>query len=278
MRKVMMTWASGDDFCNSAGFRLYMKTAKNLTDYVRFIFTHDMSELTERWIKAEGFYVVRCSDVHFVMRDRHLHYYKWLKKMDYKCTHAIVTDSRDVLFQEDPLACLRDDLAYVVCEGFKHAASGFNTIEQFEFQRNVAQFKTDMGDKPVINGGTMFGNAKHLADLFLNIWLLGVKTIGRCTDQAALNYLWQIIKEDARYRMIDPHDSGICLTGEGVKVRRALGTPLDVQLVKGMVRRKEGPYCVVHQWDRLDFASELLAHYGISDTLTNSTEGANAKP
>jgi hypothetical protein len=273
-KKVMLTWASGDKFCSSAGFRLYIKTAKNLSGYDRFVFTHDMSELTEQWIKSEGFHVIRCKDVHFVMRDRHLHYYQWFRRMGYQATHAIATDSRDVIFQEDPLVYLRDDLAYVVCEGFKHAASGFNTIEQFEFQQNVAEFKIDMGDKPVLNGGTMFGNAKHLADLFLNIWLLGVKTIGRCTDQASLNYLWQFIKEDPRYRMIDPYESGICLTGEGVKIRRELGMPLDVEFKGGIVRRKEVPYSVVHQWDRLEFANELLNHHGISDTLQDSREGA----
>jgi hypothetical protein len=78
--------------------------------------------------------------------------------------------------------------------------------------------------------------------------------------------------------MIDPVASGICLTGEGVKVRSEAGVPLDVSLVDGIVRRAEGPYCVVHQWDRLDFAKVLMAHHGVSDTLTDSTEGANAKP
>lgn len=276
MQKVMMTWASGDAFCHSAGFRLYMKTAQILSDYDKFVFTHDMSSDTRRMIEAKGFQVIYCRDVYFVMRDRHLHYNRFLRERNYD--FAVVTDSRDVLFQQDPAGHLSRSRAYVVCEGFQHGASGFNSIEQFEFQQNVAQFKVNMSNRPVLNGGTMFGNPLALADLFLNIWLLGVKTIGRCTDQAALNYLWNMLQGDARYSMIDPPVSGICLTGEGVKVCRELGKPLDVQLVDGIVRRAEGPYCVVHQWDRLDFASELLAHYDLSVTLNDSTEGANAKP
>jgi hypothetical protein len=273
--KVMYTWASGDAFCETAGFRLYVKTAKRLPGYDRFIFTHDMSAVVQRWLEAEGFKVIRCKNVHFVMRDRHLYFYKSLKAIGYRYKFAVVTDCRDVLFQEDPANQLVWDYGFVVCEGFKHAASGFNTIEQFEFQRNVAEFRVDMGDKPVINGGTMFGNPQALADLFLNIWLLGMKTIGRCTDQAALNYLWTVIREeDTRYRMIDPADTLVCLTGEGVKVRKELGTPLDVEFVNGTVRRKEGAYCVVHQWDRLEFANALLAHYGLCDTINVSTEGA----
>ena len=82
------------------------------------------------------------------------------------------------------------------------------------------------------------------------MWSVTMKTIGRCTDQATLNYLMVHLEEDATYSISKPINDTLCLHGEGVK---------EGFVKEPIIRHKEffnsyldEPYCVIHQWDRLD--------------------------
>ena len=86
-----------------------------------------------------------------------------------------------------------------------------------------------------------------------------MKTFGRCTDQATLNYLMNYLKEDATYSVSQPFNDTLCLHGEGVK-EGFVKEPI-VQDNKFLSSYLDEPYCIVHQWDRL---SDRLKQYALA--------------
>jgi hypothetical protein len=118
----------------------------------------------------------------------------------------------------------------------------------------------DIGDKFVVNGGVSLGTWRALMDYHLLLWGTMLKSRGRCTDQAAINYLMTVLEHDETYSLSFPQHDWLCLTGEGVK--EDVVTPQFDD--KGVLMNPKGqPYCILHQWDRLpdDLKNPLLAQH-----------------
>lgn len=275
---LVLTFASGDSLFDSNTFWVYVKSfKKHVPNADLVLLTHDMDEVVrERLDNLEVEVVdVPAKDMHFLYRDRHLSFYNYLNDHGHKYNYVLVTDCRDVVFQANPFDWIgewrsrHDNISghkgflnhFVVmtAEGFKMATSGFACIEHFEFQRDVPMpYLKDDKNRWVVNGGTFMGTPRAMQDWHFLVWMTTMKTIGRCTDQATVNWLMYYLEHDDTYQVSFPQHDNLCLTGEGVKEGA-----VEPILKDGVVLNpKEKPYYMIHQWDRLNvLKEEILARY-----------------
>lgn len=272
-----MTFASGKQLFESREFWVYINSLKNIPNADHVILTHDMdSSVRDRLFDKEIEVVdVPAESIHFLYRDRHLAFRNYLNDHGHKYKYVLVTDSRDVMFQANPFDWIPewkarftnikgklqflDHFVILTAEGFKIEKSGFACIEHFEFQRDVPRpYLKEDKNRWVINGGVAMGTPQAMMNFHFLVWSLTLKTIGRCTDQATINWLMYYLDDDDTYSVSFPQHDNLCLTGEGVKEGAV------EPILKGniLMNAHEKPYCMVHQWDRLEhFRDAVLAHY-----------------
>lgn len=250
---ALITWASGEQFCRSDGFKIYVNSSL-LVNAERFVLTHDMPVDVENDLNNQNIHVVRVKpeEVYFLLRDRHFHFWKWLGLAHYNGYGFV--DCKDVLFQADPFSYLGNmsNRVILTCEGMDHEDSDWNLKEQFQAQIDVRQFRIPCENRPVINGGVVFGDGDCLRQHFLLLWATTLKSLGGVTDQGVLNYLYNFLEEMNQYNHTDPRRDNFCLTGEAAK----LGL-IKYTVEEGLFRKGDKPYVMVHQWDRLPEADSI---------------------
>lgn len=225
MSKAILTFAYGEDFCNSQDYKVFLKSCEK--------------------IDAELVIVKPTIPIKSILRDRHFCFFEHLSKHKYdKC---LICDSRDVIIQADPF--ILDEDFVLVSEGMTHSQSPWNMGDQFHFQRNLLDFHIDKQKDPVINGGVIYGNSDRLKDFCFLVWSNCLKS--GSTDQAVINYLSTFLK---------PHipDYDFCITGEGIKEGF-----VSVQEIDGCYY-SNGKLCrIFHQWDRTIFAENVREKFKI---------------
>lgn len=273
-QNLIMTFASGnDDFFHNPTFLVWVNSVKILENVDVVVITHQMSEkVREKLIESNIEVVdVDTKEVHYIYRDRHLCFYKYLNDHGHKYKYVGVCDCRDVVFQLNPFDWIEkwklrhssiggskkflDDFVIMTAEGHKMSQSGFACIEHFEFERNVPrQFLKEDKNKYVINGGTFFGTPRALQDWHFLVWMTQLKTMGSCTDQATVNWLMYYFEDDDKYSVSFPQHDNLCLTGEGFKEGA-----VEPVLKDGVLLNQKGDvYCMIHQWDRMDYLKEQI--------------------
>lgn len=253
-KNLVATWASGEEFCKSNGFLNYIKSLDCITNAEKVIFTHDMPVVTREFLGKFGIQIVDVDPkkVHYLIRDRHLAYWEFLVENSHRYHHCIFADSKDVIFQEDPFGyVLFGPMIAFVSEGMTHSQSGWNSIDQYECQRNVREFSENLSPRPVLNGGVILGSSEELKNFFLLLWTNTVRCVGSCTDQAVLNYLFTFLEKEGkqRYVVCDPYRDRMCLTGEAVKEKFFRPTFKDGVFFHP---ETEKPYYIVHQYERIN--------------------------
>jgi hypothetical protein len=215
--------------------------------------TDNLSDYYKEKIDVIGnFQIIQVENkVKNILRDRHLAFYNFLKDCKDDC--VLITDSKDVYFQNNPFVFLENfkNLLILTTEGVKYEQSLWNIIDQFEFQKNVYDFKQGFSDWDVINGGIMAGKPSNLADFCLQIWLLMLKSFN-CTDQAAINF---ICRHKNDIKLSNPQNEVLAITGETIKNKQ-----IDINYYNGKVCLKDVPYCIFHQWNRTSFKHYILNH------------------
>ena len=272
---LIMTFAAGQNLFDSPSFWVFINSFKNVPDTDLVILTNNMSEaIRDRLIDFEIVDVPE-TESQFLFRDRHLSYYKYLNDHGHKYKYVFSTDCRDVVFQSSPFEWIEewktkhrhisgnksflDHFVVLISEGFKAQQSGFACIEHMEFERDIPRpFLRDRKDRWVCNGGTILGTPLAMQNFHFLVWMTTLKTIGRCTDQATINWLMNYLDDEETYNISFPQTDNLCLTGEGVK--EGVVEPL---LKDGNLISPNGKiYAIVHQWDRLDgLREEILAKY-----------------
>lgn len=264
-KNLVLTYAAGSSLFSSETFWVYVKSLKHITQSDFVLLTHDIDDVTRQKLANYSISIVDVppTEGSFIFRDRHLAFWKYLTKHGHEYDHVLVTDCRDVVFQANPFDWIAEwkpnygpednHFVILVSEGFKMAQSGFACIEHFEFQRDVPlPYLQDNKNHYVCNGGTMMGTPRAMQDFHFLMWMTVMKTIGRCTDQAALNYLMYYLVNDRAYNISFPQNDNLCLTGEGVK-EGAVEPVLD----HGKLFNPDGKlYYLIHQWDR--FTDEIV--------------------
>ena len=278
-KNLLMSYAAGENFLTET-FWVYVNSAlKNSPDADVVLLTHDMPNNVREKLEDKEVEVVDIpeKDVMYIYRDRHLAFWNYLNDHGHKYKYVMICDCKDVVFQKSPAAWVTDWQArfenikgntdflnrfvILVSEGFKMQASGFACIEHFEFQRDVQlPFLKSDKERYILNGGTMFGTSKEMQNLHFLIWITTMKSIGRITDQATLNWIMRYLDKDDTYCVTHPQHDHFCLTGEGVKEGA-----VEPIFKDGVIYSPDGmPYHLVHQWDRFDkeIVEEMLSKYG----------------
>lgn len=256
---AVVTWASGNEFCHSSGFKVYLNTLKNINNTDYFVLTCEMpQEIRENLINRNIKVIdVDPNDVWLIIRDRNLAYSNWLSKNN-NYEAYLFTDCKDVLFQRDPFEWYNNQSHKIILssEGFDHADSLWNLNDQFKAQIDCRNFKRPMESRTVINGGVIMGDSLCLKYHFLMLWFFNLKTIMPSTDQASLNYLYNWLENWDEYYHTNPTQDNFCLTGEGVKENL-----VKVNFYNNLYCNKNEPYYIVHQWDRLPESERIIKEY-----------------
>ena len=201
----------------------------------------------------------------------HLCFWEYLNDHGHKYKHVLVCDCRDVVFQADPFQWIDkwksryarihgnkeflNEFVVMTAEGHKMGTSSFACIEHEEFERDIPRpFMKSDKNKYVINGGTFLGTPRALQDWHFLVWMTQLKTNGKCTDQATVNWMMRYLEEDDKYSVSFPQHDNLCLTGEGIKEGA-----VEPVMKDGLVLNKQGEvYCFIHQWDRIDGLRESI--------------------
>lgn len=266
MKNLILTYAS-EPVTSQETFWVFVNSLDNIQNKELVVITHDIQEKNLKKLETKNIKVqhIEAGEMYYLFRDRHLHFYQYLNKYGSEYEQVLICDSRDIVFQQDPFLWTKNNVnqkefVVLTAEGFKRSESGFACIEHFEFQRDVPRpHLKENNDKWVCNAGVAIGTCRSIQDFEFLLFVTIMKTIGRCTDQAALNYLMYFLEEDKKFKISLPQNESLCLTGEGVK----LGS-VEPLLENGkLFSPNKEVYCMIHQWDRLNhLKEEILAQYG----------------
>lgn len=267
MQNLILTYASGERYFDCGGFGLFLKSfERNVRGAKLVVFTHDMpAVLRDKYEQRPNIEVVDVprEEMDYIFVDRHLAYYNYLSAYKGHPTNVLCCDSRDVVFQTNPFLSFFYWAPYTtqvgfVSEGFTTGESEFSLKEMVEFQNDVPPIFRDFSRKrPVLNGGVMGGCFDHMKSVLLNLWAVGTKTKGECTDQAALNWLQKFLVRDKNNYVFCPKRDSFCLTGEGV-LKGVVYNVRDGLICRPDAEAHERVYAILHQWEREPQMRELV--------------------
>jgi hypothetical protein len=267
-RDLLLTFARGDGVFRAQEFTVFLRSAQAVLppSVDKVLYTPlETQEQDAQLVERHGIAVCRTSQVRGnYLRDRWkvFHDDLWRSRGHYR--YVCISDARDVLFQADPFPLLAARLqvrgcqVLVFAEGMAHRQCAWNTNEQQAFQQSCVPWQAPFADWPVANGGVVMGQFEEVRQLCLLLWIAALRIAGRCSDQAAMNYLLHVpLREVSTFQVERPLDSVLVVTGQGVQ-KGHVGVFFD-----GQVRHPEThePYCLVHQWDRTEYRKDILRRF-----------------
>lgn len=178
---------------------------------------------------------------------------------------AIITDTRDVLFQSDPFVWLGEHQTkpvVVTTEGiaFEHEPWNKGVLEKTLPPYAVARLLP----LTVCNVGILAGDTAVLADLCLQIGLMAEGTRASPADQTCYNYLLQTEAWAAQVQYAYSDAAFVCQVGtlaDPLKIRdfRPYLTEQEPRLTQAGAETQDGRlYAMVHQYDRSPHWRERL--------------------
>jgi len=218
-----------------------------------------------------------------VMVDRFFHLYGFLNVLSEPVDNVIMTDVRDVIFQDDPSKWLSNN-GYQIVVGsenlkYKDEPWGRNNLQQ----AFGPYFLETHGDNEIYCAGVIAGNRNAMRDLALNVWLIchGLNPHvpgGGGPDQAALNILLHTDAYTIQTNFTNPTDGWVVHAGTSLPAIKAgsggIGEEyrrnpnIDLPFVHDInytVSNNEGhvngkKVTIVHQWDRVPEWKELFTN------------------
>lgn len=218
-----------------------------------------------------------------IVVERFYHSWLFLNNIETPIRYVIATDVKDVIFQRNPSEWIDQTL---------HRGSDFHTqfsrnklivsSEGIEYKNemwgnhNMRQSfpfaHTHMLHQNIWNCGVLAGSYDYIKDLFLNIFTICSNMPshipgGGGPDQAALNLLMSMHPyKDVTYYATsqDAWAAQLGTTADPKKIElyRQHLTDSEPVFEDGIVKNKDGvPYYIVHQYDRVNQASDILRRY-----------------
>lgn len=232
--------------------------------------------------------------------ERFVYIWDYLEKNKEKYRHAVVTDTRDVIFQTNPSEWLDGNLKLIhslvaSSEGlaYKHEPWGNkNLLDTFG-----SYFYEKYKDNLIHNVGTIAGSIDEVTSLVLLLFQMSINRPIAIVDQAVYNFIITLEQFVHEIRFTTNSDdwavqlgttqaaveSGAGDIGQAIMANRELlqdylDVYQDVQPVFDghEVKNPDGnKYCIVHQWDRVpQLRQKIEEYYGddeCSEILTFST-------
>jgi len=259
---------------------------------------YNMDVETTRKLTQEGFMLIGCNKYDettgftyessgSIMVDRFFHIYNFLKLLNEPINNVIITDVRDVVFQDDPSKYLKKEFEKNLGEHLIVGSENLTYNNEPWGRNNLKQafgqyFLDTYGDDEIFCAGVIAGDVGTIQNLSLNIWLVcrGLNPNvpgGGGPDQAALNILLQttygsiasfnqpqhgwVLHAGTSRPAIEAGSGGI---GEEYMRNPNMKLPfikdVDYSLVDGNVHVNRNKMIIVHQWDRVPEWKELFTN------------------
>jgi hypothetical protein len=254
-KEAIFTWISGKKFYSNPSLNVFHRSLLEC-DFKgsKVVFTNDMDIEYRILLDSMDYVIIDVSPKYnFCLRDRHIVWYDFLNTHEFEFVYFL--DVKDVLFQKCP--CVNDkEKVYLVLEGKKHFECDWNTNEQIKLQGKV-YLKEDFSNWEVICGGSIFGNANKIKNLFLQIWSVCSFGNASFTDQAALNYLYHCFcKNNSDFLIIDPRNSSLVATADLPNEPKPI-------FKNGLLfhSTQNEIYAIWHQWDRTEHSAQIIERY-----------------
>lgn len=208
--------------------------------------------------------------------ERFFYIWHFLKTRKERYDHVIMTDTRDVVFQSDPVRWLENQTSLVhlvvSSEGmlYKDEPWGFQNLNE----TFGAFFANDLKENIIYNVGVIAGDHDYVQDLALAIFQMSLNRPVPIVDQAVFNFLLSLASYSNNTLFTDNSYAwaiqlgttlGAVASGSGDLGKSAVADPevmakymvtyIDKQPIikNGLVLAvDETPFCVVHQADRLE--------------------------
>jgi len=184
---------------------------------------------------------------------RFLHYRKWLQSR-HGVRRVAMVDVRDVFFQEDPFAMLRDSedcLFFEEASRMRDCSLNCRWINQLYGEGAWQPY----GDEKVLCAGTIVGTRAGLLR-YLDVFVDGLaasRTFEAGTDQGIMNHIVRTGKLS---------NASVRRNGDGVWTGRTDGDTARIDEQGRVVLPDGSPVAVVHQFDRDPGLSERVGHSG----------------
>lgn len=262
------------------------------------LIVYNMDVPTVEKLTAEGFMLIGASQYNetngfvyeapgrSIMVDRFFHIYNFLKMLEQsdEVERVIVTDVRDVVFQNSPTSWLDEYMLpqhnlVVGTENMRYADEpwGRNNL-----QRTFGEYFYDaLKDEPIICAGVLAGTFEDIKDLCLTIWLITRQMNphvegGGGPDQAALNILLDTVVHRYTTLFSNPSSGWVVHAGTSIDAIKAgsggIGeaylrdndmplpfiNDLEFTIDNGNVCVYDKTLTIVHQWDRVPAWKKLI--------------------
>ena len=253
-----LTFISGDVFASNSSIEVYLQSLQKNWPYDKIVFTHSLNPENRERLERYDIQIIDVdpNKVHDVINDRWFHYWQFLCNKDYEI--VMITDAKDVLFQDDPIKRLKqkDDFLILSSEGQNHEDSNWNIEEQEKFQ-SANNLNYPYLGKPILNGGFQIGSLSEVLH-FTYLMNQGMRlNKGSTSDQAFLNSMYDDFQHNPRITISDPVKNSLIATGESIKEGTAKYL-LEMSMGNLVNPNLDQPYCIVHQWDRTPFAENVI--------------------
>lgn len=218
--------------------------------------------------------------------ERFIFIWDFLRRNSEEYRYVVVTDTRDVIFQKDPTIFLEKKLLTksIVCSseglaykdepwGSKNLLDTFGPLVYDEFK-----------DRLIYNVGTIAGFADEVKDLLLQIFFQSVNRPIPIVDQAVFNFLINLLPLESEVLKTTNEsewaiqlgttkaaieagagDIGMIVKQNPQMMDKYLEVYQDIQpLIKdNMMTNGTTAYTIVHQWDRVPAARQMVeTQYG----------------
>ena len=260
------------------------------------LIVYNMDAETVKKLTAEGFMLIGCNQYDektgfshdnsrgSVMVDRFFHLYSFLNLLSEPVRNVIMTDVRDVIFQDDPSNWLDNNLTDDLLVGSENLKYKDEPWGRSNLQQAFGQyFLETYGDNEIYCAGVIAGTRNAMRDLALNVWLIcrGLNPHvpgGGGPDQAALNILLQSDVYSDITNFSNPSDAWVVHAGTSLPAIQAgsggigqahrsnptIGLPfvreIEYNVINNEVCVNGNKVSVIHQWDRVPEWKELFTN------------------
>lgn len=184
--------------------------------------------------------------------------------------YVITTDCKDVVFQEDPVKWLDDNLGdkdiVASCESLRYQDEPWGDDN---LRNSYPMVHDKMRSQPIWNCGVQAGRSRAMKDLWLNIWLACKAGAIHNPDQAAYNLLLNMMAWSKITKFTMSEDAWACQAGTTVdptKIESFRASLLDPEpLWNGTCSTTAAgkTHAILHQWDRVpSWVASIERTYG----------------
>lgn len=213
--------------------------------------------------------------------ERFIFIWDFLRKNSDEYRYVIATDTRDVIFQKDPVEFLEKKLLTqsIICssEGLAYKDEPWGSKNLLDTFGSLVY--DELKDNMIYNVGTIAGFADEVRDLLLQVFFQSVNRPIPIVDQAVFNFLISLLPLESETLKTSNEsgwaiqlgttleaikagagDIGQIIRQDPSKLDEYIKVYQDVQPVidNDLVTNGYVPFTIVHQWDRVPAIRELI--------------------